>query len=227
MTAYTLHGVVQRFGDHVALDVPELDLARGRAVALVGPNGSGKSTLLQVLALLQAPSEGKVTLLGDPVGWRNGGSGGAAARAQRRMVTLVMQEPVLFTTTVRANVAFGLSTHAVPRDAIASRVREALDEVGLEGFEGRRARALSSGEAQRVVLARALVLRTPVLLLDEPTTYLDAAFRPALTRLMTGARDRGTTVVFATHERALAREVAHEVITLSRGRIADREVLAG
>ncbi len=227
MSAYTLRGVAQRYGEQIALDVPELDLDRGRAVALVGPNGSGKSTLLQILALLQAPTAGEVTLHGEPVRWRNGGSGAAASRSQRRQATLVMQEPVLFSTTVRANVAFGLAAHAVPRDRITPRVLEALADVGLEGFEGRRARALSGGEAQRVVLARALALRTPVLLLDEPTTYLDAAFRPTLTRLMTGARDRGTTLIFATHDPTLAGEVAHEVITLSRGRIEDREILAG
>lgn len=225
MNAYTLRSLVHRYDDSFALDIPTLDLAQGRTVALKGANGSGKSTLLGLLALLRAPSKGEMTLQGQPVRWRDGGSGGFADARSRRQVTLVLQEPVMFTTTVQANVAFGLRAHGTARAEVPQRVSRALADVGLAGFENRRARTLSGGEAQRVALARALALRAPILLLDEPSTYLDAAFRPDLARLLAQVQAHGATVIFATHDDFLVGELAHEVITLSKGRVTGREVL--
>lgn len=225
MTAYTLNSVIHRYGGRTALDIPELIVPRSRAVALIGPNGSGKSTLLRILALLQAPTAGEMTLLDQPVPRGTGGSNGRADARLRRQVTLIHQEPVLFSTSVQANVGFGLKVRGVPRRDIPARVSAALAEVGLAGFEGRRARDLSGGETQRAVLARGLALRTPILLLDEPTTYLDASFRPELEGLLARLRDSGTTLILATHDEDLARAVAHDTITLSRGRIEDRTAL--
>ncbi len=225
MTAYTLRSVIHRYEGRTALDLPDLVVERSRALALLGPNGSGKSTLLRILALLQAPTEGEITLLDQPVPRGAGGSNGRAEAQLRRHVTLIHQEPVLFSTSVQANVTFGLKVRGVPRDDIQARLSETLAEVGLAGFEGRHARALSGGETQRVVLARALALDTPILLLDEPTTYLDAAFRPEFEGVLARLRDAGTTLILATHDEDLARAVAHDVITLSRGRIEDRTVL--
>jgi tungstate transport system ATP-binding protein len=225
VSAYTLRSVIHRYDGSLALDLPTLDLATGKTVALRGANGSGKSTLLRILALLTVPTGGEVSMLGQPVRWRGSGFGPSTDVALRRQVTLVLQEPVMFSATVRSNVAFGLAAHGMPRVEVEQRVGAALSDVGLAGFEGRRARALSGGEAQRVALARALALDTPVLLLDEPTTYLDASFRPDLVGLLSRIRERGTTVVFATHDDTLVEELADEVITLSRGGITGRDVL--
>ena len=220
ISAYRLRDVVHRYGDQLALDVPRLDLAASSAYALLGPNGAGKSTLLRILALLLRPSEGRVELLGRAVyqrgrsaRWSNGGPD-----ALRRDVTLIHQRPVLFSTTVFRNVSFGLRARGMPREQAAQRVAEILETVGLGGFSDRHARQLSGGEAQRVIIARALVLATPVLLLDEPTSYLDAAARPLLVELIRNrVREGRATVLVATHDEEFAALVSDEQIRLRRG----------
>ncbi|MHC4822097.1 MAG: ABC transporter ATP-binding protein [Planctomycetota bacterium] len=156
-----------------ALD--ELDVAAGEAVALVGANGSGKSTLLRLLALLERPSAGSVSIAGRTV------NGDLSHVEARRDVTLVLPQPWLFATTAKANVERGLAARGVHKDERARRADEALAVLGLEDVGPRDARELSSGETARVGLARALVMETPVLLLDEPFLHLDPeAVEPAV-----------------------------------------------
>jgi tungstate transport system ATP-binding protein len=210
--AYQLRDVQARYGGRLALDLPDLDLRAGEACALLGGNGAGKSTLLQLLALLRAPDRGSIHLLDQP------------ARTSdldlRRQVTLVHQNPVLFSTTVHRNVAFGLRARSLPRADESARVTAALAQVGLDGFAARPAHQLSGGEAQRVILARALVMRTPILLLDEPTSYLDAEVRPLLVDLLRERTAAGATVIVATHAEGFASEIAQRQVQLVGGREA-------
>ena len=211
-TAYRLLGLTARYDKRLALDLPELDLPAGCCTALMGGNGAGKSTLLQILALLRAADSGTVALLGRRAT--------PADLDLRRSVTLVHQRPVLFATTVHGNVAFGLRARNHPRADEARLVQAALAQVGLPDFATRPARQLSGGEAQRVILARALVLQTPILLLDEPTSYLDADVRPLLVDLLRARATAGTTVIVATHARSFADELADHQVHLDHGTLA-------
>jgi energy-coupling factor transporter ATP-binding protein EcfA2 len=143
----------------------------------------------------------------------------------RRQVTLIHQKPVVFSTTVRKNVSYGLRALGLPAREIDMRVGRALKEFGLSELADRQSRRLSGGEAQRVVLARGLILETPVLLLDEPTSFLDDSFRPLLfEKLRAANHSRGTTIVLATHDSRLVSSLAHQIIRMEKGRVTSIEV---
>lgn len=201
----------------MALRIAELSLVAGRVYAIVGPNGAGKTTLLKLLALLERPSAGRLLFCGEECWERR-----RRLWQLRRRVTLVEQHPLLFDTTVARNVDYGLRVRGVPRAVRRERVAQCLSLVGLAGFENRRARALSGGEAQRVAVARAAALRPEVMLLDEPTSNVDepsVAFMEELLRSLNELY--GTTVVFATHDLTRAYRVADEVVGLAAGELAD------
>jgi len=198
-----------------ALDVPSVEVGAGQTLALLGPSGSGKSTLLKILGLLEKPDEGVVLLGGKPVT-----SHDAAARLA---MAAVFQRPYLFKGSVGENVAYGLGARGVGRAARAAKVSAALERVRLGGYEKRSALALSGGEAQRVSLARALVLEPQVLLLDEPLASLDRLLKRRLTHdFATILRDAGATVVYVTHDQDEAFIVADRIAIINEGRIVAR-----
>lgn len=195
-----------------SLDVPTLSVAAGRTLALLGPSGSGKSTLLHLLGLLDKPDAGNVILDGRVV---------TAADADARMsIAAVFQRPYLFKGSVAANVAYGLDVRGIRGAEKAARVSSALDRVGLAGYENRSAHGLSGGEAQRVSLARALVIEPRVLLLDEPLAALDPLLKRRLTRDFASIlRGEGVTVVYVTHDQDEALVVADEIAVMNEGRV--------
>lgn len=194
------------------LDVDRLEVAAGSTLALIGPSGSGKTTLLEVLGLLARPDAGRVLLGGREVGVHD--------RAARRQMAAVFQRPYLFKGSVAENVAYGLAVRGVPKSERIARVEEALERVGLAGYASRSAHVLSGGEAQRVSLARALVIEPRVLLLDEPLASLDRLLRRKLTRdFATILSDAGVTVVYVTHDQDEALIVADTIAIMNEGRI--------
>jgi tungstate transport system ATP-binding protein len=211
--AYSIRDLIHAYDEKVILDVPCLDIPAGRISLFTGPNGSGKTTLLTILALLQSPSGGAFRLNGiecrpDP------------DRELRRMVTLVHQNPVLFSTSVRNNLAYGLKAHGYNSGEIGRRIKWIEKEMQLSPLIEKHARKLSGGETQRIVLARALVLETPVLLLDEPTNSLDDSYRPVLVDLIQKAnRVRKTTVIVATHDKHFIASLGGEILRMENGRI--------
>lgn len=212
MSAYELRGVAFGYGGHPVLSGIDLDVPQGGVAALVGPNGSGKTTLLHLLAFLAPPAEGSLRFLGREVGPQH------LAECRRR-VGVVLQNPYLFRGSVRANVEWALRARGVVGRERGSRVGTALDRVGLGGVAGRSAQALSGGEAQRVALARVLALEPEVILLDEPTNHVDETTRADVEILLSGwVRERGTTLVLATHDLAQARRLRAEVWRLDEGR---------
>jgi len=197
-----------------ALSISRLDFEPGRIYMLAGPNGAGKSTLLHLLALLLPPDRGAIIFDGSTVD-------GAAQRQQlRQRITLVEQSPYLFDTTVYDNLAFGLRLREVRGDLQRHRIARALGSVGLEGFESRQARALSGGETRRVALARAMVLRPKVLLLDEPTEGLDQRSLPLFEECLAALPGKGVTVIISTHDNDQQRRLQGEVLHLEAGRLA-------
>ena len=205
---------LRKIYDHrLALDIPYLEFEEGGIHALIGPNGSGKTTLLRILGLLEEPTSGRLFFDGLHISLSS-----SAALAARRQMTLVMQAPVLFRTSVYRNVVYGLAVRGAPRKSRAGAVEEALNAVGLSGFESRRARKLSAGESQRVALARALVLEPRVLLLDEPTANVDRENVEVLESVLLNVNSRkGTTVIFTTHDLMLAHRLTRNVIRLADG----------
>lgn len=210
---YRLHSVRKCYGSNVALDIEELAIAAGRLYTLTGPNGAGKSTLLDILAFLTSPTSGEIFYAGMRVG-RDRGS----LERLRRKVTLLHQSPYLFGGTVYANVAFGLKARGIREEEQRRIVEEALDWVGLRGFRERMAKELSGGETQRVAMARALVLKPEVLLLDEPLANIDRETAGLLETVIASLPAQGTTVVMTTHDPAHPGRLNGESILLEGGK---------
>jgi sulfate/thiosulfate transport system ATP-binding protein len=204
--------VTKRFGDFVALDEVSLGIGGGSLTALLGPSGSGKSTLLRVIAGLEAPDRGDVSILGQDV---------TGIPPQKRGVGFVFQHYAAFKhLTVRDNVAFGLKIRKRPKDEIGTKVDELLELVQLRAFAERYPSQLSGGQRQRMALARALAVEPKVLLLDEPFGALDAQVRKELRGWLRRLHeDVHVTTVFVTHDQEEAMEVADRVAVMNEGRI--------
>jgi sulfate/thiosulfate transport system ATP-binding protein len=205
-------GVGKRFGDFVALDHIDLDIATGELTALLGPSGGGKSTLLRIIAGLEVADSGSVQIQGvDATG----------LPAQKRNVGFVFQHYAAFRhLSVANNVGFGLKVRKRPRKEIAARVSELLDLVHLSQFADRLPAQLSGGQRQRMALARALAIEPSVLLLDEPFGALDANVRKELRAWLRRLHDEvHVTTVFVTHDQEEALDVADQIVVINQGRI--------
>ncbi|MDX6409044.1 MAG: sulfate/thiosulfate transport system ATP-binding protein [Gaiellaceae bacterium] len=205
-------GIVKRFGAFTALGGVSVDVPTGSLTALLGPSGSGKSTLLRVIAGLEQPDEGQVSLDGEDV---------TRLPPQSRGVGFVFQHYAAFKhMTVWDNVAFGLTVRRRPRAEIKQRVTELLDLVQLSGLAKRYPAQLSGGQRQRMGLARALAVDPKVLLLDEPFGALDARVRKELRLWLRRLHDEThTTTVIVTHDQEEAMDVADRVVVMNAGQI--------
>jgi putative ABC transport system ATP-binding protein len=214
------HGLSRTYGRGAtaAAAIAGLDAAfpGGRLTAVTGPSGSGKTTLLHLLAGLDLPSAGDVTVLGETVSALDRD---ARARFRAQNVALVSQDGGLVPfLTAAENVELGLSLRGLDPEQATARAGEALAAVGLAGVTGRRVSDLSSGQRERVAVARAVAGRPALLLADEPTARLDQANALAVSRLLLGlARESGAAVVCATHDPLLI-EHADEVLDLEARR---------
>jgi tungstate transport system ATP-binding protein len=208
-----LRDIVVRYSEAVSVRVPALDVRAGETLALIGPNGSGKSTLLRVMSLLQTPAEGTLSFRCRPVT-------AAASLEVRRRMAVVFQQPLLADMSVRDNVELGLRFRSVEPHDRRARVGRWLARLSISRLAGQPARTLSGGEAQRVALARGLVLEPDVLFLDEPFAALDAPTRAALVPDL-GAilRADGVTTVLVTHDRSEAQALADRVGVMIAGRL--------
>jgi thiamine transport system ATP-binding protein len=200
--------VTVRFGERVVLDAVSLTVNDGEIVGLLGPSGCGKSTLLRVIAGLQPTESGVVR-------WDNDDLANVPAHARR--FGFVFQDQQLFPQMdVAANVGFGLKMSHAAKSAIAKRVGELLELVGLPGYEGRSIATLSGGEGQRIALARALAPQPRLLLLDEPFSALDRELHDRLAVEVRGLlKQLGVTAIHVTHDPDEAAEVCDRVIRLA------------
>jgi putative ABC transport system ATP-binding protein len=211
-----------------AIDGVSLEIPAGEFLALLGASGSGKSTLLNLLAGLDHATAGTLLVLGHDLGAMGPLE---LSRHRNQTVGIVFQSfNLLPRMTVMENVELPLRLAEVPRPERPARVREALERVGLQARLAHRPGELSGGEQQRVAIARALVNRPRILLADEPTGNLDSRTGEEILRLISSINRPAdgaapTTVVMVTHERALAEQYAHRIITLADGRVAREERL--
>jgi sulfate transport system ATP-binding protein len=211
-TGIAVADVEKRFGTFEALKGVSLDVPNGSLTALLGPSGSGKSTLLRVIAGLEVPDGGRVTIAGADV---------TGVTPQKRGVGFVFQHYAAFKhMTVEKNVGFGLKIRKKPKEEISAKVDELLKLVHLDGFAHRYPSELSGGQRQRMALARALAVEPEVLLLDEPFGALDATVRKELrTWLRRLHEDVHVTTIFVTHDQEEAMDVAEQIVVMNDGRI--------
>jgi putrescine transport system ATP-binding protein len=207
--------ITKRFGATLALDALDLDIADGEFFALLGGSGSGKSTLLRIMAGFETPDSGRLLLDGADI---------AATPPWARPVNMMFQSYALFPhLSVADNVAYGLRRAGVAKAETGARVAAALAMVGLAGFDRRKPHQLSGGQRQRVALARSLVMRPRLLLLDEPLGALDAGLRERTGfELRALQRETGAAFVMVTHDQEEALALADRVAVLDGGRIAQR-----
>ena len=210
MVEVRVEGVVKRYGATEALKGVSLRARSGELVCILGPSGSGKSTLLRIVAGLLMPDEGRVFFDDEDVTY---------LPPWKRNVGFVFQNIALFPhMTVYDNIAFGLKLRRLPKEEIDRRVKEMLKLVRLEGYERRRPSQLSGGEAQRIAIARALVIDPKVLLFDEPLGHLDAKLRDELKfEIRRIQRETGKTAIYVTHDQAEAFAIADYIYILHRG----------
>ncbi|UFN49577.1 ABC transporter ATP-binding protein [Roseomonas sp. OT10] len=216
-------GVSKRFGAATVLDDLSLSVARGEFVSLLGPSGCGKTTLLRLVAGLMRPDRGSIAV---------GGADITRLPAHRRNIGVVFQNYALFPhLTVAENLAFGLRAQGAPRSGRAARVAEALALVRMGEHADKPVTALSGGQQQRVAVARALVVRPSLLLLDEPFSALDRKLRDTMQVELKGLlREVGITAIFVTHDQEEALVVSDRIAVMNAGRIeqlADPATLYG
>ena len=210
--AVTLRGVRKTYGDVVAVDRVDLDVGHGEFFSLLGPSGSGKTTTLRMIAGFDLPTEGTVLLSGADV---------SRLPPYERDVNTVFQDYALFPhMSVGENVGYGLMVRRVGRKERSERVAEALEMVRLPGFEKRKPSQLSGGQRQRIALARALVNRPRVLLLDEPLGALDLKLREEMQiELKAIQKDVGITFIFVTHDQDEALTLSDRLAVFNQGRV--------
>jgi len=200
--------------DTVALRDITMKIEKGEFVFITGPSGAGKSTLLKLIIGIEAPSEGQILILGRNLRSLPRGE----LQRLRRVVGFVFQDfRLLRSQTVVENVAFGLEILGYPARVIKRRVPALLRLVGLGHKLHTRVEKLSGGEQQRVAIARALALDPEILLADEPTGNLDPDRTREIMDLFRMIHTRGTTIVFATHDKTLLDTYPYRRITLREG----------
>ena len=219
MTLLRFDAVSKRYeGGHEALSDVSFAVEAGEMLFVTGHSGAGKSTLLRLIHLAEQPSRG-VVLMED----RNlARLRGRQVALQRRRVGVVFQDHrLLMDRSVFENVAMPLVIAGVPRTDIATRVRKGLEKVGLAERERARPRELSTGEQQRVGIARAVVAQPPLLIADEPTGNLDPTLAGEIMDLFASLPANGTTVLVASHDLGLVKRMRKRTLVLDHGRLLD------
>ncbi|MFB6122497.1 MAG: ABC transporter ATP-binding protein [Haloferacaceae archaeon] len=214
-TVLELDGVTKAFGPEVAVDDVSLQVRDGELLTLLGPSGCGKTTTLRLLAGLETPTEGTITIDGSVVATPD-----TVVPPEKRSIGMVFQDFALFPhLSVAENVAFGLTD--VPDAVAESRVDELLDLVGLDGMADRTPNQLSGGQRQRVALARSLAPEPEILLLDEPFSNLDVRLRVEMREEVRRIiKEAGVTAISVTHDQEEALTISDRVGVMHDGRLS-------
>jgi len=212
--AVQVEGIAKRYGAVQALNPTSFSVPSGSYFVLLGPSGGGKTTTLRLIGGLVEPTEGKVLINGTDV---------TRQPANERDTTMVFQSYALFPhMSVAENVAYGLTLKKLPRNEIDTQVSEMLELVGLGGYESRMPHELSGGQQQRVQLGRSLILKSSVLLLDEPLAALDASLRKSMCIELKRLQESvGITFIHVTHNQEEAMTIADEIALIADGDLVE------
>ncbi|MEY3371700.1 MAG: hypothetical protein RLZZ537_168 [Pseudomonadota bacterium] len=219
MTLLRFDGVSKKYpGGHLALDNLSFSVQAGEMLFITGHSGAGKSTLLKLAHLSERPSAGKVWFDGRNLADLRG----AKAALHRRRLGVVHQDHcLLLDRTVFDNVALPLQIAGLSPVAIRQRVHQTLQSLGLAERAGYRSTDISTGEQQRVGIARAMVTQPALLLADEPTGNLDPGLAADIMQQLVGLCEQGTAVVIASHDLALVKRMKKRVLVIDKGRLMD------
>ena len=206
-----IKNVTKKFGDFTAVDSVSFNVDDGGFFSILGGSGCGKTTLLRMIAGFEKETEGELLIRGESM---------KGIPPEKRAVNIVFQNLALFPMmNVQKNVAFGLQRQKLPTQEVSSRVTEMLERVGLVGFEKKKVDDLSGGQRQRVAIARSLVLRPSILLLDEPLGALDRKLREHMkVELKILQKEIGTTFIYITHDQSEALVMSDKVAVMNEGR---------
>ena len=198
--------------DKTVLEIPRLEIESGSFWGIIGPNGSGKSTLMKIIAGLNQATTGQVMYDGQPL-----------SQSVRSSMTLVFQKPYLLRTSVYQNIAYPLQIRGVPHTEIGERVEGMLGMLGIEDLREQRAWTLSGGEAQKVALARALVFRPRLLILDEPTANIDPASILELEKIIKAYyKEYKPTILMVTHNVQQTKRICDQVAFMYQGEVLEK-----
>jgi len=211
----TIKEIKKSYNSKLVLNNCSFEFDRGKTHVIIGPNGSGKSTLLRICALLEYPDSGKVIYHNDYKTFED-------SVELRRRTTLVFPKGGLFNTTVFKNSAYGLKLRKINKKEREQKVEDVLRDVGLWKKRNQNALTLSTGEGQRLALARAMVLKPDVLFLDEPTASLDPGSTSIIEEIIGNIKRKyRPTIIMVTHNMFQAQRLADSVIFTFEGQILD------
>ncbi|MCZ6525668.1 MAG: ABC transporter ATP-binding protein [Gammaproteobacteria bacterium] len=217
--AYHLREIEFAYDATPAIALDEYYIQQQSITALVGANGSGKSTLMNILAFINRPSRGNISFFGEQVRDDD-------YLSLRRRTAYIQQKPYLLNTTVYRNIELGLKLRAVKKVQRHARVAEVIEQLGIQHLSHRRAHELSGGEAQKVAIARAIVLDPQVLILDEPFSHLDEKFKHELEELIRKLNKVGKlTIIFSTHDKLQAQSLADQICSLVDGHVVPSSII--
>ena len=212
---YVISQLVKAYHERIVLDIHSMEVEKGIIYALLGPNGAGKTTLLNILGFLEPPTAGRIWYCSDQVQFST-----SYLQKLRQGVVLVDQNPILFTTTVYKNVEFGLKIRGMSKNLRDKMVNEALDLVGMRQFSLAQADTLSSGETQRVALARGLAIFPEVLLCDEPTSSVDTGHQGTILKILKQiSEEKKISIIFTTHDIHQAAVLTSHTLSLDHGKL--------
>ena len=209
----SLHDIRKRFGKHTLFEIDKFEILPRSATVLTGPNGSGKSTLLRILGGLETAEIARASFHGKLVEFS------PYPQELRNAIVYVHQHPVIFSTTIAANIGYGLKARGMPHAEIDMIIEEAMEWAGVSHLRNYKPQTLSGGEKQRIALARAKVLKPELLLLDEPTSSLDDSAKEQVVALIPDLIRDGSSIVMASHDDELIGQAVLTRLSLSDGRL--------
>lgn len=210
MAEIRFEDITKKFGDKIILDRLNLSIEDGSFTVMIGPSGCGKTTLLRIIAGIGPQTSGKVYLDGEDI---------SGLPPAKRNVAMVFQNYAIYPTmTVQENIEFGLKNNKVPKEERERLVREISEIVGIGDLLNRKPSTLSGGQRQRIALARAMVKKPKVFLMDEPLSNLDAKLRVSMRTELIELHNRlKTTFVYVTHDQTEAMSMGTKIILMNRG----------
>ena len=204
------------------LYIKNLEIETGKITAIIGPSGAGKTTLLSLINGIERPDDGKIIFEGEELSFSNSYSKEAIKR-----MAMVFQKPVMFNTSVYKNIAYGLKIRGIENEKINNRISEAASWMGISNILKQKAMTLSGGEAGRVSVARAMIMKPDLLLMDEPTANLDPANVSIIEGMVVKAcKEYGATVIIVTHNMFQARRLADNIVFMLGGQVIENGTVA-